>query len=74
MSLRFLKKPLNDKDSLALQLHVNYIEQNPNDPVNPIMKNFCDRVGCDLSYLIRVVLAGGWNEVQRELRGGKYII
>lgn len=72
--MNLLKRPLNDKDSLALQLHVSYIEQNPNDPVNPIMKNFCKRVGCDLNDLVRIVLKGFWMEVSHKLKRDRFII
>lgn len=72
--LHCLKHSLNDRDSLALQLHVNYIGQNPKDPVNPIMRNFCKRVGCNLDMLVNIVLKGFWSQVQYDLKRDKYIV
>lgn len=67
---------LSDKDCLALQMHVSWIEEHAFDenPSNPIIDNFCHRVGIDMHDLVRIVVRGHWPEVEKKLRARGLIL
>lgn len=60
-------KRLSEKDKIGLQSHINWIQEHPEQPTNPIMDNFCHRTGIDMNKLVRIVKNGWWIEVQRQV-------
>ena len=66
-------KPLNSSDRLAFNLHMTYIMNNPENPKNIIIWNFCKRTGINYSDMITCILAPSWPEQEHELRVRGYI-
>jgi len=73
-----VKKPLGPRDKNAFLLHADYIKDHPDDPINPILHNFCKRVGIDEKAFVCQVLhtfegVSTWMEYERAMRHRKLI-